>query len=155
MNQTKQFKLVTFYIAGKAYGINLEIVQEFIEYIDYTALPIVRNNIVGVVNLRGRIITVSDMGLLFDNTACQEKKLLMVMRPNFNIKGNKSKTPIAFIVDNNGAILEVNDEDLVDIPDFKDSDSHHLCSHAIKTPDGMLAVINPEKLYLSLKDEVE
>ena len=72
---THPLKLVTFHIAGKAYGIDLELVQEFIEFMDYTPLPSVQNYIVGVVNVRGRVVTVSCMGLIFDNTPCEDKKI--------------------------------------------------------------------------------
>ena len=145
--------LVSFYVGEKMYGIEMSFVQEFIEYIESTQLPSEINFITGVVNLRGRIITVSDMGLLFNQQSCEEKKLLMVMRSKFNCNTKNNKAPLAFIVDDNGPIIEIKNDDLIDVPDFRDDEISHLCSHAVKTKAGMLSVINPQKLYEVLLDE--
>ena len=146
-------KLVSFYIGDKIFGIDMRFIQEFIEYIEYTELPEEINSITGVVNLRGRIITVSDMGLIFNNQRCAEKKLLMVMRSNFNRHEKSHKAPLALIVDDNGPIVEIQDEKLIEIPDFREGEINHLCSHAIQTESGVLSVIDPEKLYEVLLDE--
>ena len=142
-----QHKLVSFYVGDQIYGIDLQYVQEFIENIECTELPKDLNYIIGVANLRGRILTVADMGLIFEDKRCQSKRLLMVMRNNF-IKNSKSvKSTIAFIVDNNGPIIEAREEQLTEIPDFTDTKNIHLCSHALKTPNGMLSVIDSTKLF--------
>jgi chemotaxis signal transduction protein len=154
MTKTKQ-KLVSFIVGGKIYGIDLSLVQEFIENIECTQLPCTHNFIVGVVNLRGKIITVSDMGLIFEEIPCKEKKLLMVMRSSFNHHDQGTKTPIAFIVDQNGPIVVLKEEELVNIPDFSKTDISHLCSHAVKTEKGMLSIINPEKLYKVLLNDCQ
>ena len=148
-------KLVSFYVGNKLYGIDMSLVQEFIENIECTELPTALNSITGVVNLRGRIITVSDMGLIFEGQTCREKRLLMVMRSTFNFNSKGAKAPVAFIVDNNGPIFDIHDEELVEIPDFNDAENIHLCSHAVKTVSGMLSIINPEKLYRVLLNENE
>lgn len=146
-------KLVSFYVGDKIYGIDLMYVQEFIENIECTELPVVLNYITGVVNLRGRIITVADMGLIFENQRCQSKRLLMVMRNNFNKHKKSQKGAMAFLVDDNGPIIQAVEEDLVDLPDFDNNDSSHLCSSAIKTEKGMLSVIDSEKLFEVLLDD--
>ena len=148
-------KLVSFYVGEKIYGIDLMYVQEFIENIECTELPEVLNYITGVVNLRGRIITVADMGLIFENQRCQSKRLLMVMRNNFNKHKKSQKGAIAFLVDDNGPIIQAMEDDFVELPDFNDNDSSHLCSHAIKTEKRMLSVIDPEKLFEVLLDDDE
>jgi purine-binding chemotaxis protein CheW len=154
MTKTK-LKLVSFTVGDKIYGIDLSLVQEFIENIECTQLPCTHNFIVGVINLRGRIITVSDMGLIFEDAPCKEKKLLMVMRSSFNYHAQGSKTPVAFIVDQNGPIVVLKEDELVNIPDFSKSDILHLCSHAVKTEKGMLSIIDPEKLYKVLLNDCE
>ncbi len=146
----KLVKLVSFYVGNKIYGIDMGLVQEFIENIESTQLPTVHNSITGVVNLRGRIVTVADLGLIFDAKPCQKKRLLMVMRTNFNTSYIEDKSPLAFLVDDNGPIFSLEPEKLIELPDFKDTNTLHFCSHALETDKGLLSIIKPEKLCMAL-----
>jgi purine-binding chemotaxis protein CheW len=143
-------KIVSFYIGERIYGVEMYFVQEFIEYIEVIELPIEVNFITGVVNLRGRIITVADLGLFFDRKPCETKTLLMVMRSDFNLNIKNTKAPLAFIVDNNGPIFEFHNNELIDVPDYSGNNINHLCSHAVKTDSGMLLLIDPQYLYMAL-----
>ena len=150
---TTSQKLVSFYVHDRIYGIDMHYVQEFIENIECTDLPCEINYITSVANLRGRIITVADMGLIFGRQPCQSKRLLMVMRNNFIRHSKTIKATIAFLVDNNGPIVEINEDELTTVPDFSEHDNSHLCSHMFKVNDQMLSVINPAKLFGALLSE--
>jgi purine-binding chemotaxis protein CheW len=53
--------LVTFFLAGEEYGVDVRLVQEIIRVADITQVPRAPMHIKGVINLRGRIIPVVDL----------------------------------------------------------------------------------------------
>ena len=144
-------KYVSFYIDNKPYGIDLKYIQEFIENVEYTPLPHKLNNIVGVANLRGRIITVVDMGNIFSELSCDNGGLLMVMRDSF-IRGDMLKKPcVAFLVDKTGPIIEACSSELIAIPS-SDKNNNKICSHSLEQDNQVVSIVNAEKLYEMLND---
>lgn len=56
-----QEHLVTFFLAGEEYGVDVRMVQEIIRLTEVTQVPRAPDFIKGVINLRGRIIPVLDL----------------------------------------------------------------------------------------------
>jgi purine-binding chemotaxis protein CheW len=59
------FKMVTFSLAGKDYGIDIMKVKEIAKFISFTYVPNAMPFVRGVYNLRGDIISVIDLRVLF------------------------------------------------------------------------------------------
>ncbi len=60
------FKMVTFSLAGKDYGIDIMKVKEIAKFGRFTYVPNTRPFVTGVYNLRGEIISIIDLRLLFN-----------------------------------------------------------------------------------------
>ncbi len=58
-----QEHLVTFFLSGEEYGVDVRLVQEIIRVTEVTQVPRAPEFIKGVINLRGRIIPVIDLKL--------------------------------------------------------------------------------------------
>ena len=56
-----QEHLVTFFLSGEEYGVDVRLVQEIIRVVEVTQVPRAPDFIKGVINLRGRIIPVIDL----------------------------------------------------------------------------------------------
>ncbi|HET7293258.1 MAG TPA: chemotaxis protein CheW [Vicinamibacteria bacterium] len=56
-----QEHLVTFFLSGEEYGVDVRLVQEIIRVVEITQVPRAPDFIKGVINLRGRIIPVIDL----------------------------------------------------------------------------------------------
>ncbi len=63
--QTRRDKYMTFNLSGKRYGISLSKVKEVTSFIEPTRLPNVPPYFVGLINLRGQVITLLDMAMKF------------------------------------------------------------------------------------------
>lgn len=59
------YHLVTFHLANKEYGVEIESVQEIIRATDITPVPGAQAHVRGVINLRGKIIPVVDLRIRF------------------------------------------------------------------------------------------
>lgn len=56
---------VTFRLAGETYGINVMQVQEVLRYTDIAPVPGSSSHVLGIINLRGSVVTVIDTRLRF------------------------------------------------------------------------------------------
>lgn len=62
---------LTFTLRGDLYGINILNVKEIIEYGKITAVPRMPACVSGIINLRGSVVPVVDLGARFANTRTQ------------------------------------------------------------------------------------
>ena len=60
-----ELQWVTFLLEGETYGINVMAVQEVLRYSEIAPVPGAPNSVLGVINLRGNVITVIDTRHLF------------------------------------------------------------------------------------------
>ena len=60
------FKMVTFSLAGKDYGIDIMKVKEIARFVNFTYVPNTPNYVRGVYNLRGDIISIIDLRAMFN-----------------------------------------------------------------------------------------
>ena len=63
MNETLQW--VTFHLGGELYGINVLQVQEGLKYTEITPVPGAPPYVLGIINLRGNVVTVIDTRIRF------------------------------------------------------------------------------------------
>ena len=56
---------VTFRLDGETYGINVMQVQEVLRYTDIAPVPGASSHVLGIINLRGKVVTVIDTRLRF------------------------------------------------------------------------------------------
>ncbi len=56
---------VTFKLAGETYGINVMQVQEVLRYTEIAPVPGASSHVLGIINLRGNVVTVIDTRLRF------------------------------------------------------------------------------------------
>ena len=56
---------VTFRLAGETYGINVMQVQEVLRFTDIAPVPGAAHHVLGIINLRGKVVTVIDTRIRF------------------------------------------------------------------------------------------
>ena len=54
-------QVCTFYVNSQMYGVEVESVQEVIRYQHMTEVPLAPDSVVGLINLRGQIVTAIDL----------------------------------------------------------------------------------------------
>ena len=59
MSGPKQF--CSFWLGDRMFGVAVERVQEVLRYMEMTPIPLAPRRIAGLINLRGRILTVIDL----------------------------------------------------------------------------------------------
>lgn len=105
-------KYLTFFLAGEEYGIEILKVHEIIGMLPITRVPRTPAFILGVVNLRGRVIPTIDLRLKFGmepGEATRETCIVVVQAVG---------TQIGVVVDRVSEVLDVPEEEIEDVPGF-------------------------------------
>ncbi len=103
------FQLVTFFLGGEVYGIDILAVQEIIRMQNITDVPRTADYVEGVINLRGKVIPIIDLRKRFNLVASEETKdsRIIVVEIHHKI--------IGMIVDGVSKVIRLN-ADLVEPP---------------------------------------
>jgi purine-binding chemotaxis protein CheW len=108
----KNSKFLTFFLAGEEYGIEILKVQEIIGMMTITPVPRTPHFIRGVINLRGKVITVVDLRLKFDMESKEQTEETCI------IVVQTAGIQIGCVVDKVSEVLDINAEEIVDAPSF-------------------------------------
>ena len=109
-------KYLTFRLAEEDYGLPLLQVKEIIGMMPVTAVPRTPEYVQGVINLRGKVIPVSDLRLRFGMRAIpyNDRTCIIVV----DIQGSGQATRMGVIVDAVSEVLNVREEDIEPPPSF-------------------------------------
>jgi purine-binding chemotaxis protein CheW len=66
----KELKLIVFLLAGVEFGVEIDQVREIIRVTDITKMPKAPRFLAGIINLRGRVVSVLDFKKRFDLPDC-------------------------------------------------------------------------------------
>lgn len=108
----KNGKFLTFYLADEEYGIEILKVQEIIGMMAITPVPRTPRFILGVINLRGKVITVVDLRRKFDMESkvhTEETCIIVVQTTGIQI---------GCVVDKVSEVLDIKAEEIEDTPSF-------------------------------------
>ncbi len=113
-------KFLIFSVGNEMYGIEIQYVTEIVGIQPVTEVPEFPENIIGVINLRGKIIPVMDVRLRF------KKPLRKYDSRTCIIVIDSKATSVGLIVDSVSEVLEIQEEDIVSPPDMKSCGSSYL-----------------------------
>lgn len=112
-------KYMTFKLASEEYGLAILRVREIIGLMDITRVPRTKEFIRGVINLRGKVIPVVDLRLLFgmDRTENTDQTVIIVVQWTL---GNSSTT-MGILVDEVLEVMSIAAEQIEPPPDLRSS----------------------------------
>ena len=110
--KTKGGKFLTFFLAGEEYGIEILKVHEIIGVMPITRVPRTPGFILGVINLRGKVIPIVDLRLKFSMASkdTDEETCIIVVRVN--------GVQMGILVDKVSEVRDIASGDIEDAPFF-------------------------------------
>ncbi len=116
MENSKAGKYLTFKLADEDYGISLLKVREIIGMMPITSVPRTPAFVKGVINLRGKVIPVTDLRLRFDMPAIDynDRTCIIVVE----VAGQESTVQMGIVVDAVTEVLPVQDQEIEPAPEF-------------------------------------
>ena len=119
LNQTsgkKEGKYLTFTLAEETYGIGILKIKEIIGMMPITPVPQTPDYVQGVINLRGKVIPVVGLRLMFgmETTESNERTCIIVVE----IESPNGTLLIGIVVDSVSEVLNIKADDIEDTPTF-------------------------------------
>lgn len=144
MNQ----QFCTFFLNEIFFGIDVLQVQEVIRCTEITPIPLAPPDILGLINLRGKIITIINIKYRLEmNQDINYLNLDAVeLEKNYNIILNNNSELVSLIVDEIGDVVEVTDSEFEPPPATLKGRIRSLLHGAYKLQDNFLLILNVEKL---------
>jgi purine-binding chemotaxis protein CheW len=105
-------KFLTFFLAGEEYGLEILKVQEIIGVLPITRVPRAPRHIRGVVNLRGKVIPIVDLRVVFhmaEDPAAEETCIIVVQ-----VRG----VQLGIVVDRVSEVVMVGADEIDEPPSF-------------------------------------
>ena len=141
----------TFYLGDRWFGLPILRVREIIRACEMTPVPLAPRHVTGLINLRGQIVTILDLGARLGVTALQDAREAHVVvlsaptRDRAEDQGGAEDTA-GFLAD---AIGDVVDADLARVTpapaNLIDTDDAFI-EGVLKTDEGLLVLLNLEPI---------
>jgi purine-binding chemotaxis protein CheW len=132
-------QLCTFFLDGLRFGVDVHKVQEVVPYQEMTQVPLAPPTVRGLLNLRGQIVTGIDLRRRLELPDRPADRLPM----NVVLRGEDS--PVSFLVDEIGEVIEVSAEDAEPIPDTLRGRVRELIQGVYPLPDELLLILDTAK----------
>lgn len=128
-------QIVTFRVADRTFGVDVDCVREIKGWQLTTPLPSTARHMLGVINLRGQIVPVYDLRLLLDLAPADGAagKVVIVLA--------SGGEPYGVVADAVSDILDVNPDDVRPSP-TADGSTDELVSHLVVKAETVIALMN-------------
>lgn len=115
--QAEAAKYLTFSIGGECYGIPILKVREIIRILEITPVPQMPEYVKGVVNLRGKIIPVTDLRARFEMVPAGNTELNCIVVVQVTLR-DKSLMMMGMIVDAVEEVVSIPADEIEPTPHF-------------------------------------
>ncbi len=134
-------KYLTFTLGNEEYGVPVLKVREIIKVMDITPVPQMPDHVLGVINLRGKVIPVIDLRRKFGfaGTEYSERTCIIVA----DVDLTPARVMMGIVVDSVSEVLNVTEAEIDETPDFG---GQHTTDYML----GLAKVKNSVKILLDL-----
>lgn len=135
---------VTFQLENETYGINVMQVQEILRYSEIAAVPGAPDYVLGIINLRGNVVTVIDTRSRFGlmPTEITDNSRIVIIEAE--------KQVIGILVDSVAEVVYLKKSDIEDAPNVGTEESSQFIQGVTSRDNGLLILVDLNKL---LSDE--
>lgn len=136
-------KVLSFYVDNNLFGIDIKLIKEINRNVEYTPIPDAKEEIIGLLNMRGQVVTLFDFSKLIGlNKQTGNRNTCIILKSN----GNETNY-VGFIIDRPGDVIDINKEDCEAPPANVSSLEGEYIHNIVKLKDNLLIIINPDKLF--------
>lgn len=117
---TMQGMFLTFYLAGEGYGLEIRYVTEIIGIQKVTNVPDMPDHVIGVLNLRGKVIPIIDVRLRFNLVFREYDERTCIIVVNIN------NNPVGLVVDQVSEVIDITDKNIEPPPATGKGGGHYI-----------------------------
>lgn len=143
-------QFVTFYLGGERYALDILLSKEIGKIHALTPVPEAPTYVVGLMNLRGQILTVINLQCFLGlSEIALEEKNLIILKTESELKNrhilmeteSMVKDPLAIIVDKMGDILNIEQEEILLPPSHLTGAKREFVSGVIQLENQLIIVL--------------
>ena len=133
-------KYLTFLLKNEIYGISISSVKEINAMMSITGVPNTPNYIKGVINLRGKIISVMDLRLRLgmEEREYSERTCIVVVE----VTGEKGKKKLGIVVDLVAEVIEIRNNELEDYEEDAQNLQDFFINGIAKVKDKIIIILD-------------
>ncbi len=131
---------VTYYLQDEIYGINVIQVQEVLRITEITPVPGSPDYVLGIINLRGSVVTVIDTRRRFNLMPKESDDLTRIIIVEIN------GVVIGMLVDSVAEVVYLHQSDIDSPPTINSDDNSRFIQGVVNREDGLLILIDVNKL---------
>src|SRR6056297_288944 len=137
---TQKGRFLTFKLGEESFGIEIKYVTEIVGIQPITQIPEVPKYVKGIINLRGKVISVIDVRIKFKKEPVEydERTCIIVI--------DIDDISIGLIVDEVSEVATIKDEDIVPPPSYKTGFQNRYIKGVGKSKDGVKLLLDSNKL---------
>jgi purine-binding chemotaxis protein CheW len=161
-------KLATFWIDNDLFGVNILLAREISVIHDITPIAKSPDYIMGLMNLRGQIITVIDPSYFLHNRGrdCEKNSRLLIFKGNEEIKSLirmqlvpsdvcLGTDPLALKIDRIDNVVDVDEDDILPPPSTLTGVDRELVTGVIEKFNNLVIVLNMNKFVAKILEAQE
>ena len=139
-NNNELWRWVTFNLDKEIYGVNVMQVREVLRYTDIAPVPGAPAYVLGIINLRGNVVTVIDTRMRFglSTAAITDNSRIMIIESD--------KQQIGILVDSVSEVVDLKTSDIDDTPNVGTEESAKFICGVCNRNDELLILIDLNKL---------
>ncbi|MDH5805244.1 MAG: chemotaxis protein CheW [Gemmatimonadota bacterium] len=131
---------LTFFMAGEEYAVKIVKVREIMEYPSVTPVPLTPPWIMGVLNVRGNVVPVVDLGVKFGIGVREITARTCIVIVDADLDGTHSVMGI--IADQVSAVMDFKEGDVEPAPDFGGKVDVDYLAGMAKTAEGFALMLD-------------
>ena len=151
-------QIATFYIDDQLLGVDILLVKEIHKLLNISLVPGSPEVIRGLVNLRGKIVTVLDLDVLLKRGghARENQTRLLIMKTNSELQPFIHNDRIddisvgddlfAFLIDRMDEVIEVDDEQILPTPTNIDHVNEEIIQGVVKLEDRLVLMLHVDRV---------
>ena len=129
-------ELATFYVGGALCGIDILNIQEINKHFEITKVPQSADYVIGILNLRGKIVTIIDLGKKLELSENKRGK------DSRNIIVSSNDEHIGLLVDSISDVVTSNEEHTEPSPSNLNGIKGKFFNGVLKTDDKLIGILN-------------
>ncbi|AFJ02421.1 Positive regulator of CheA protein activity (CheW) [Methylophaga frappieri] len=141
-NEDPVLQWVTFHLAEEIYGINVMRVQEVLRTTEIAPVPGAADYVLGIINLRGNVVTVIDTRLRFGLPATQPNDAARIIV--VEVSGNV----IGMLVDSVTEVVYLRQSEIDTAPSVSSDDVSRFIQGVCSRTDNLLILVDVNKLLI-------
>jgi len=107
---------LSFVVGGEIYALGILDVKEIIEYASVTRVPMMPATIRGIINLRGKVVPVIDLGVRFTGTPTEPSRRTCIVI--VEVESDDARHDMGVMVEAVNEVLDISPENVEPAPAF-------------------------------------